>query len=595
MMKKSSKWFKVLFLSAASLVLIAAAGFVMDIPGAFETGWWLIGSGGGSISGGDYTLESAIGEPVIGTSSGGDYSLASGYAAGIVEDPLIAFPEMDVQGGGSSIVDGDNTPTTEDDTDFGSVDVTSGSDANIFTIENTGDANLNLAGIPKVVISGTHAADFTVTSQPISPVAPSGGTTTFEITFDPSAEGLRVANVSIANDDSDENPYDFSIQGTGMVTCGPEMDVQGSGQSIADGDATPSLTDDTDFGSADVSSGSVAHTFTIVNAGDVDLNLTGSSKVQISGIQSADFTVTSLPSSPVAFGGGTTTFEITFNPSAAGLREAEVSIDNDDSDENPYNYKIQGTGTVPATDDTIGMYSRGQKTWYLKDANTDGWANVSTVRFGSVDTSWLPVEGDWNGDGSDTIGMYSRTQKTWYLKDANTDGWGDVSTVRFGSTDSSWIPVVGDWNGNGTDTIGIYSRSQKTWYLKDTNTDGWGDVSTVRFGSTDSSWIPVVGDWNGNGTDTIAMYSRTQKTWYLKGGNTDGWGDVSTVRFGSTDSSWIPVAGDWDGDSTDTIGMYSRTQKTWYLKDANDDGWGNVTTVRFGSTDASWLPVKGKW
>ena len=45
--------------------------------------------------------------------------------------------------------------------------------------------------------------------------------------------------------------------------------------------------------------------------------------------------------------------------------------------------------------DHIGMYSRTQKTWYLKDANTDGWANVSTVRFGSIDSSWLPVPGDW--------------------------------------------------------------------------------------------------------------------------------------------------------------------------------------------------------
>ena len=92
----------------------------------------------------------------------------------------------------------------------------------------------------------------------------------------------------------------------------------------------------------------------------------------------------------------------------------------------------------------------------------------------------------------DTIGMYSRGQKTWYLKDANDDGWGNVTTVRFGSTDSSWIPVVGDWDGDGTDTMAMYSRGQKTWYLKDANDDGWGNVTTVRFGSTDTSWIPAV-------------------------------------------------------------------------------------------------------
>ena len=243
----------------------------------------------------------------------------------------------------------------------------------------------------------------------------------------------------------------------------------------------------------------------------------------------------------------------------------------------------------------IGMFSPAQKSWYLKDANSDGWKNVTTVSFGSVDTSWKPVVGDWNGDGTDTIGLYSPPQKTWYLKDANNDGWGNVTTVRFGSTDTSWVPVVGDWNGNGTDTIGMYRPDQKTWYLKDANTDGWGNVTTVRFGSVDTSWVPVVGDWNGNGTDTIGMYSPPQKTWYLKIANNDGWGNVTTIRFGSTDTSWLPVHGDWDGNYSDTVAMYRPDQKTWYLKDANNDGWGDVKTIRFGSTDTSWIPVTGKW
>src|SRR5581483_292094 len=59
------------------------------------------------------------------------------------------------------------------------------------------------------------AADFTVTTQPASPVAALNGTTTFVITFVPGAAGLRTATVSIANDDADENPYTFAIQGTG--------------------------------------------------------------------------------------------------------------------------------------------------------------------------------------------------------------------------------------------------------------------------------------------------------------------------------------------------------------------------------------------
>jgi len=264
-------------------------------------------------------------------------------------DELSDVGEMDVQGIGQSIIDGDTSPSLADDTDFGSIDVSGGTAAHTFKIENTGIGDLNLTDSPEVQIIGTHAADFTVTSQPASPVAGSGGTTTFEITFDPSAEGTRTAEVSIANDDSDENPYNYAVQGFGTGTT-PEMDLMGNGQSIADGDSTPSITDYTDFGDAVVGVESTPHTFTIENTGDAILNISGNPMVEITGIHTADFIVTSVPASPVASGGGTTTFEITFDPSAEGIRTAEVSITNDDSDENPYNFSIQGTGEVTFSD-----------------------------------------------------------------------------------------------------------------------------------------------------------------------------------------------------------------------------------------------------
>ena len=249
-------------------------------------------------------------------------------------------PEIEVLGNGTSISDGDVAPDPADDTDFGSAEVGVDTIVHSFVINNGGPGSLYLFDSPSVQISGPHAADFSVTTQPNSLVIPMGGTM-FQITFDPSSTGLREAEVSIANNDSDENPFNFSIQGTGIA---PEMDVLGNSVSIADGDATPSVADDTDFGSVAADSGTVVHTFTIENTGDADLDLTDTPEVQISGAQAGDFTVTSQPSSPVASGGGTTTFEITFDPSATGLREAEVSIANDDSDENPYTFAIQGTG-----------------------------------------------------------------------------------------------------------------------------------------------------------------------------------------------------------------------------------------------------------
>ncbi|MBL7776193.1 MAG: choice-of-anchor D domain-containing protein, partial [Saprospiraceae bacterium] len=140
-------------------------------------------------------------------------------------------PEMAVSCGATNIADGDNTPSTGECTDFGCVNIDNCMVENTFTITNSGDCPLVLDGAPAVVVNGIHAADFTVTLQATTPVAGSGGTTTFKIKFDPSATGLRSATVVISNNDADENPFTFEIQGTGsellINTCPPTANIEG--------------------------------------------------------------------------------------------------------------------------------------------------------------------------------------------------------------------------------------------------------------------------------------------------------------------------------------------------------------------------------
>ncbi|GGD41024.1 hypothetical protein GCM10011514_01380 [Emticicia aquatilis] len=203
--------------------------------------WSGISSGGASISGTstgtgniNKTVNLPVGSSITFTATGtlintatGNLSTTATIAAGAgITDPvpgnnsandtdiITPIPEINVKGNGTSIVSGNTSPSTTDHTDFGSVLVTSGTIVRTFTIENLGGANLLLNGSPQVSISGTNAADFAVTALPTSPVVASGSTT-FQVTFDPSAAGTRTAIISIANDDSDENPYVFSIQGIG--------------------------------------------------------------------------------------------------------------------------------------------------------------------------------------------------------------------------------------------------------------------------------------------------------------------------------------------------------------------------------------------
>lgn len=127
------------------------------------------------------------------------------------------------------------------------------------------------------------------------------------------------------------------------ATTAPEMDITGNGISIADGDTTPDSADHTHFGSTSAGS-SVTHTYTIANSGDADLNLTGSGDlVLLDGANCTEFTVTAQPTSPVS-SGGTTTFTVQYSPTDVGEDTCTVIIDNNDSDENPYDFSIKGTG-----------------------------------------------------------------------------------------------------------------------------------------------------------------------------------------------------------------------------------------------------------
>jgi hypothetical protein len=242
---------------------------------------------------------------------------------------LAPTPEINIQGNSTNIADGDVSPATADHTDFGGVLVSAGTIVRTFTIQNTGSANLNLTGAPLVAISGTHAADFSVTTVPTSPVA-AAGSITFQVTFNPSAAGNRTASISIDNNDSDENPYNFNIQGTGLV---PEIQLE---QPIATNQACGF---NYDFGSRLLST----NTDIIVrvrNTGDGQLDGVG---VVLSGLDASEFSFLSTPSSTI----NAVDFEdftIRFTPTSGGSKVAVVTISSSDSDEGTCTINLYGEG-----------------------------------------------------------------------------------------------------------------------------------------------------------------------------------------------------------------------------------------------------------
>ncbi len=74
---------------------------------------------------------------------------------------------------------------------------------------------MNLTTLP-LTITGTHASNYSITTQPTSPIIASDFKD-FVIQFTPSAAGTRTASISIANNDSNENPCSISLTGVGTL------------------------------------------------------------------------------------------------------------------------------------------------------------------------------------------------------------------------------------------------------------------------------------------------------------------------------------------------------------------------------------------
>jgi hypothetical protein len=129
--------------------------------------------------------------------------------------PVATVPEINVKGNNTSIVDGDNTPTTSDNTHYGGT-LPGVAVSKTYTIENTGTGALTISTIN---ISGTNAAEFSVSGISLPVTVAAGGSETFTVTFNSTVLGNRNAVININNNDCDETLYDFAV--TAQITCAP--------------------------------------------------------------------------------------------------------------------------------------------------------------------------------------------------------------------------------------------------------------------------------------------------------------------------------------------------------------------------------------
>ncbi len=161
-----------------------------------------------------------------------NFTLSTGAISNWVS---VEFPEINLQGNGTTIADGDVTPSSADHTDFVATGISTPL-VRTFTIQNTGTGTLNIASI-----SNTNPTDFTVGGLTLPTTVTAGSSKTFTVTLNSATMGTKNATITINSNDADEASYDFAITGriinaTPSAVRGNMMNFDGINDLINAGD-----------------------------------------------------------------------------------------------------------------------------------------------------------------------------------------------------------------------------------------------------------------------------------------------------------------------------------------------------------------------
>jgi len=273
----------------------------------------------------------------------GEMGFLSAYVNSVDAADIAAYIANPAAGTGSPAIALSATTLT-----FAAQTLGTTSAAQTVTISNTGTAVLTLAGL---TLGGTASAEFTRggTCQPGTNVAV-GGTCSIQLTFTPTVAGTRNATVTITHNATGGTSA-VSLLGTGALAP-------------AVANVTPVALSFTQT----INSTSIAQAVTVRNTGGQPLTL---SAIGISGANAAEFMIgagSTCAAGTVVNGGSNCTLQVTFRPTVAGARSAQLSIAHN-ATASPAIVALNGTGTatpqpavsVSVTTLSFGTISVGQK------------------------------------------------------------------------------------------------------------------------------------------------------------------------------------------------------------------------------------------